>query len=261
MVFPIAPILGAASKANETSGAQTSPNSGGKGMGIKGIVTGVKDKRFFEKQQKANEEAARKAYDESLFNYDRAKDRADLGEDVSLENYGEMTGDYISGDMLTGPGAERFGGGLETLSNMSQGYNPGMAHNPFIGQYGTSVDAVNSLRDSAQGYTDRAVGEWEGALEGVGDEYEAARDQLRGDIDTRKETFTGLLADDREERSDDEASLMLEQWSSEGRSHDRATRAKLIGIYRDQGMSDSEIVQRLQDENPLFSHGLEAYRG
>lgn len=273
MAFQAIPLItslaGDKGGAGNTGQAQSSPHSGGGGRGlIEPLVRGIKDKKWFEKQEKAKEEAARQQYAEGVFNYERGKDRSDLAEDVALGNYGEMTGDYISGDMITGPGAERFGGGLETLSGMSQGYNPGMSHNPFIGQYGTSVDSVNALRDSAQSYTDEHIGAWEEGLEGIGDDYEAARDKLRGDIDTRKDDFTTLIADDREARGEDEANMMLEQWAGSGSKKERAEKASRIERYRDMGRSPSDILATLErDEDlgdagkysPEFSHGMQGY--
>ncbi len=265
----VGPILSAVSGAGSSGGggSQNSPNSGGSGMGIKGIVTGVKDKRFFEKQQKAREEAARRAEDQAMFNYDRTKDRFDLAEDIALENYGDLQADYISPEMLTGPGADRYGGALETAMESSQGYNPTMAFNPFLGEYATSSSATTGLRDHAKSASAEGVDRWEDALGFIGDEYAAGRDQLRADTDERGAAVADMYAEDRAERASDEAVLMIDQWASSGRSHEREARAAMVGAPQKEGKSPEENLawtQAYEEKNlgnkDLFSHGLEGYR-
>ena len=254
-----------------SSSANTNPNNpyaGNKGKGIiQPMVVGAMEKRWIEKEAKRKKEQAEQDNLAGMFNYDRQTDRQDLTEDVALENYGELASDYLSPELVTGPGADRYGGALETLMGMSQGYNPTMAYNPFLGEYGTTQEATKGLRAQAEGATAEGVDRWESALQSIGEEYDAGRTQLRGDVDAREAEYRGLIESDRAERGEDEANLMLEQWSKSGRSHERQSKAAIIDSLRAEGKSPSEILAWVQaadakglGNTDMFDHGLAAYR-
>jgi len=191
---------------------QQSPYSGSAKGIVQPIVQGVMHKKWVEADNKRKSEAAEDQRANDLFNYNRANDRSDLNEDLALNNYGELASDYLSPELVVAPGADAYGGALETLMGVSQGYNPTMAFNPFLGEYGITRDAVTGLAANAREKTAEGIERWEGALDDIATAYDEGRTRMREDVDARKEFATGAFEGDRAERSNDEATLMLNQW-------------------------------------------------
>lgn len=195
-----------------------------------GSLTSISDDkkaRRFEQKEADREQAT------ADFNRQNATADLDMSQDMALANYGELGSELIDPNLVVNTDASRFGPGLRDDLMASQGYQSWASTDPFMGQFGFARDAIDTRRDLASDYADQGIAGWEGAMQGIQDDYTSSAENIAGVRDERLGTAEGLIEDRREQRRGDEATKMLEDYIADGgRKKSRSAGSKFQAALR-----------------------------
>lgn len=209
---------GAAVKA----GASVLGSSGGGGGGnqknntgmvgnLLGFQAGLNARDARQNRRIAREAAAQQRND-SLFNYGQASDAYRRAQDLAA-NGGQLASDYLTPGLLMAQDRNDIGGGsLETLLNLSQGYNPAVAANPYMNIFGADKRAMADVKRNAEAQTEQTLSGWEAAMADLGDEYTSAASDLGAERDRVRDEYTDRLAGDRAAEESREAEAIINAW-------------------------------------------------
>lgn len=234
-------------------------------MGLVSALAGISDKK---KERRFQEQEADRAQATADFNQASQQKDADFDQDVSMLNYGELDSELLDPNLVVNTDSDRFGPGVRENLMASQGYQSWAQTDPFLNQFGTTRDMVDDRQVAAEKFADEGLASWEGAMQGIQDDYTTSAGNVADLRDERKGGAQGLIDDRRDARKGDEATKMLEDFIAEGgrkgkRSAGSKFRAAMKGLAlgaaggRDnKGKADSEHKQRENMIADMRSSGM-----
>lgn len=213
------PMMAAAagSKSKGGGGGQTDEIMKGplsKGLGdVGGLVSGIYNFKNAKKRDADAREYAAQQRTQNLFNYDRAMDGYENQLDLAPKLAGTNSADYDSSTFRVPTGADEVGGGaLRTQLEMSQGYNPTMAYNPYLNVFGADKTAVSALRHDAQNSAANTLSDWEASQANVASGLDDSLERIRGDRDALVADYTAAVEESGAEREADTARMIIDTW-------------------------------------------------
>lgn len=180
------------------------------GKGPSSKIMGFIDRR---KQDRKNAEFNNQQRNERLFNYDQAVDAYDRQLDLAPQMSGALSADYDSPNYHLATDRDQIGGGaLQTQLEMAQGYNPTMAHNPYLQVFDADAQGVASLQQAAEQSAEDTLSGWEASQGELADDLKQSFADIRDDRDQMRDDYTAAIEDSREEKAGDQAQHIIESW-------------------------------------------------
>lgn len=195
--------------------ALTGAASGGGGGGIASLSPSGRAMKFIKDRDARRDatEFANQTRTEGLFNYDRAMDAYERGQDLAPKLTGQVNADYDNAGFHVATDRDQIGGGaLKTQLEQSQGYNPTMAYNPYLNIFDADKTAVQALKSNAEQQAEATLSGWEDAQEKTAGDLEDSFAEIRDDRDQMRTDYTSAIEEGREEERLDTAQHIVESW-------------------------------------------------
>lgn len=168
-------------------------------------------KREAKKQQRRQDMMAAQARAGEAMDYRRGVQTNELDRNLSLLN-DRNAADYLSSDLSMRTDADAANPAIRTQLEASQGYQPWMANDPFMGSVDFGRDYVDGRQEAAGAYADDSIARWEAAQQQLASEYDDTLGQIREDRDEITQGARDLFEQDTKDRIETEAESIVEAW-------------------------------------------------
>lgn len=216
----VAPAVVAGVKAVSDADRKNQSSGGGGGgkfdAGLLGNLLGIgpgltaRDRRA---EARLRREEAAQRRNEAMYNFGQAQAATERYQDLLPQMQGALQSEYLTPDMLIAGDRNQLGGGaLETILNLSGGYNPAIANNPALNMFGSNRAAQQQIEQSAKANTERTLSGYEQAMADLARQYEQSSQGLQDRQAAATDAYRESIDTGRERQEQDMAQTIVEAW-------------------------------------------------
>lgn len=200
-----------ADRKNQSSGGGGKVDAGlfGNLLGIGAGLTARDRKR----EARLRREEAAQRRNEAMYNFGQAQAATERYQDLLPQMQGALQSEYLTPDMLIAGDRNQLGGGaLETILNLSGGYNPAIANNPALNMFGSNRAAQQQIEQSAKANTERTLRGYEQAMADLARQYEQSSQGLQDRQAAATDAYRESIDTSREQQEEDLAKTIIDAW-------------------------------------------------